>query len=123
MALFFNPEEWKGPHHTDMEASKVMMKIISQLNYLHEEMEKYQGAKDVPTHIFKQIEDLVDVFYSESKAEKNAVENLFSDYMVDELMRTESHGACYACSAIFVVAQLVQYQCTIGGETIDRLFE
>ena len=119
MALFFNPEEWNPPTE-DMEGSKIMMEIGTQLEQCFNEMIRYRGctAKDIPTHIFKQIEDLVDVFYSESKAEKNAVGNLFSDHMVDEFMRTESHGSPHACSALLVLGRLVHYQCSIGGERL-----
>ena len=110
MALFFNPEEWKSPHRTETGASQIMTQISSLLTGLHEEIKKYQDSKDMPTDILPQIEDLVDLFFSESVAEKYAVENLFSDCMVDSSLR-RSTSIPNACSALFVLAELVQYQC------------
>ena len=117
MALFFNPEEW-NPLTEDMEGSKIMVEIATQLLKLLYEMFRYGGCtvKDIPTHIFKQAEDLVDVFYSESKGEKNAVDWLFSDYVVDDSFRLGNTP--HACHAIFVVARFVEYQCTIGGKKL-----
>ena len=95
-----------------------MAKIAIQLQELLREMIQYQNVEDISAHIFKQVDNLVDVFYSESEAEKYAVENLLSHYMVDELMRTERYDAPRASSAIFVVGRLVEYQSSIGGERL-----
>ena len=109
------------------------VKIEFQMLDLHKEMEKYQSFEDTPPHALKKVEDLVDVFVSESMAVKDAVENSFSDYMIDELLR-HTTSIPNAISALLAVARLIEYQCSIGGKRLidflnrtvkagDKLFE
>jgi len=122
MALFFDIERcsrYKGDLLSlpdDEEISKAYRDIVKLIQTVDREMIGYERVEDIPTYLFKLVEDLVDVFFSESNKVKEALIMIFSDSIVDCYM--DIKWVPLACCTITLVERLVEHQGRVGGKAL-----
>ena len=90
--------------------------IISKVNVICTELLSREAGTPVTYLFVERAEDLVDIFFSESEANKAGVKIAFSDHMVGSFLERDKLPP--ACSALMIVDMLMNHHCLVGGQKL-----
>jgi len=120
MALFlFDPDTFddqNDPCLVDVKACKAASDIVSNVGSLFTELNKFESREAVTSLFYERAEDFVDVFFSESEANKAGIKIALSDEMV--LCLLEKNKLPIACRALMILDTLIHHHCLVGGKKL-----